>query len=160
MSARQLPQIDYLAVRAATRQLVKLCGGGNRAAAITRVGQQELSRYGNPHDDKTVFMPADVVADLEAECGEPVLTKTLAELSGHVLVPVPHATNNLEATLVRRVSDMLAEVSDVSGGVSRALDDGEISVSEARLLHREILEAMGALAALDKELDAATKGKG
>ena len=75
---RQLPGDAYEKLKALTRRLVKIAGGVEHAAKLTRVGKSELSDYGNPNSPK--FMPADIIADLESEVGEGILTAGLARL--------------------------------------------------------------------------------
>ncbi len=78
---------EYSRLKQATRHLVKACGGLEAAAAITRVGHSELSRYYDPREK--LHIPADIVADLERDCGRPILTQTLANLIGFELVQMP-----------------------------------------------------------------------
>lgn len=59
------------------RQLIAACDGLAKAAQNCRVGTSSLSRFcksGSGH-----FMPADVMADLEQYCGEPIYSRALAE---------------------------------------------------------------------------------
>ncbi|MUZ65313.1 hypothetical protein [Agrobacterium vitis] len=51
----------------------------------TRVGTAQLSKYGAPVDVN--YMPVDIVADLEAVIGYPLISEFLAGLAGYVLVP-------------------------------------------------------------------------
>lgn len=78
---------EYSRLKQATRHLVKACGGLEAAAAITRVGHSELSRYYDPREK--LHIPADIIADLERDCGRPILTQTLANLIGFELVQMP-----------------------------------------------------------------------
>lgn len=59
------------------RMLIDACGGGLAAAAVCRVGNSQLSDYCQPHGEG--FMPADVIADLEAYCGQPLYSRAIAE---------------------------------------------------------------------------------
>lgn len=59
------------------RRLIDACGGGVVAAKICRVGNSQLSDYCQPHGEG--FMPADVIADLETFCGEPIYSQALFE---------------------------------------------------------------------------------
>jgi hypothetical protein len=58
------------------RQLIDACGGLDEAVRECRVGKSALSDYQNPHI--TAFMPADVIADLEAYCGQAIYSGAIA----------------------------------------------------------------------------------
>lgn len=146
--ARFLPAKDYALEKAATRQLVRLAGGVAQAATFTRVDPARLSRYGSPHDPQ--FVPIDVVADLEAEAGDPIVTRALADLSGCLLVAKPKAdaARGMAATLGRTAK----ETGEALAALGSALaDDGVITAAEAKAsgLRREIAEAQAMLAQLD-----------
>lgn len=144
MSARQLPQSDYLQLRGAMRQLVKNAGGSVQAAEITRVAQQRLNEYGLPNAQ--LFAPIDVVADLEAECG-PIVTAALARLSNCLLVPLPEACR-AGSVLGRLTGEAMKEVSEVFIGMADVVKDGVITGNEAAQLAREIDEAIAKLLTL------------
>lgn len=59
------------------RNLIEACGGLEEAATACRVRKSSLSLYQCPQDAAT--MPADVMADLEAYCGEPIYSREIAE---------------------------------------------------------------------------------
>ena len=141
-AARYLPARDYAAIRERTGALVEAAGGCVAAAHDTRVGAPWLSRYGNPHE--SAFAPVDVIADLEARSGEPVVTRKLAELAGYVLVPV--ATAGGARDLMRHLSVISKEGGDAVSGLAAALADGKVDDAEAERVGRELGEAIAALA--------------
>lgn len=149
-AARQLPARDYLALKAVTRDLTDKAGGVTRAGQISRVGAPLLSRYGSPQE--STFAPIDVIADLEAEVGDPVVTRELASLSGFDLVARPAPGASLPLT--ERFVKMLKENGDVEQAISRAIAAGEITAAEKNRLRIEIKEAMAQLSSLMAELDA------
>lgn len=57
--------------------LIAACGGLEEAATACRVGKSALSDYQNAC--LTAFMPADVIADLEAYCGDAIYSRALME---------------------------------------------------------------------------------
>lgn len=59
------------------RRLIEACGGLEEAATACRVKKSQLSAYQNPHEPST--MPADVMHDLEAYCGENLYSREIAE---------------------------------------------------------------------------------
>ncbi|MFC3693388.1 phage regulatory CII family protein [Chenggangzhangella methanolivorans] len=139
--ARQLPERDYLALKAETRALVKRCGGQEAAAASTRVSHQALSRYG-ALEDAPNFAPIDVVADLEAEIGEPVVSRALAGLLGFTLVKVEAGA---QLTPAQRFARVMKETHEVNAAFADALSDGAIDEAERRAITREARDAIGEL---------------
>ncbi len=154
--ARQLPANDYAGLKAATRQLVSAAGGGNEAAKVTRVSQQVLSGYGSlgaEHAER--FAPLDVIADLEAECGQAIVTRKLAELSHCLLVQLP--TGCSHAAVTERSGRSAHEFGEVMAGVFGALaNDGRITADEAQPILNDIRELMLELAGLAEAVKAAT----
>lgn len=63
------------------RQLIDACGSLDEAARECRVGKSTLSDYQNVAE--TATMPADVMADLEAYCGEPIYSSAIADCRPH-----------------------------------------------------------------------------
>lgn len=81
---RPLSQSEYGGLKQASKRLIKACGGLEASSMITRVGHSELARYYAP--EEKLFIPIDVVADLEAIAGNPVVTQALAHMQGYTLV--------------------------------------------------------------------------
>jgi hypothetical protein len=151
---RQLPDRDYQALKAATRQLVNAAGGTVAAAAVTRGDHQSMSRYGSAHPDNADrFMPIDVLADLESECEQPVMTRELARLSGHLLVPVPLVARTGSALGVI-TAKALKETSEVFVALADGMGDGKLNAAEAAKIGREIDEALARLAGLKLQVNA------
>lgn len=141
----------YRGLKSATRELLDGFGPQKVPAALVRVGQTELSDYANANRlDR--FAPIDVVADLESKLG-PVVTRQLAELTGHVLVALPTVAGG-DARLMRVTAAALKEVSDVFGKLSEFLADGTLSAVEGAQLDREIDEAIVKLLQLRAQVDA------
>jgi|TARA_A100001391_G_scaffold44812_4_gene26324 hypothetical protein len=157
--ARHLPKRDYDALKAAFRALVQLVGGTRAAERITRVSHQQIDRYGSTHTDFVdVFAPMDVVADLEAECGQQVVTRKLAEMADHVLIPLPAVTGSsaridvITARTVQSFGQMLTEL-----GEARA--DGQIDAEEARKLDPQFSELITKLVKMRREVAQMAEGE-
>ena len=128
MTARFLPANDYAALKASTRDLVRRCGGATAASRTTRVAQQVLSRYGDTSEENADrFAGIDVVADLEAECGEPIITRELALLAGYDLAP----RGERRGCAVSAAAKMVSANGEAIGAILEALADGSISPEEA-----------------------------
>lgn len=152
MNARQLPRRDYLRLKASTRDLISAAGGPTRGAELTRSSQSRLSEAMAPHCEDR-FLCIDQVADLEAEVGQPVMTRTLAALAGFHLVPIREVRCPQQGFL-----DLLSRLLDKGGDVATALAmsiaDGVITPDEAKLLRQSIATAQTVLAELAFTLDA------
>ncbi|UYN98382.1 MAG: hypothetical protein KIT02_10430 [Devosia sp.] len=158
MTGRQLPANDYAAIKAATRKLISHAGGPVAAAAVTRGGHQNIGRYGSAQpDDGERFMPADVIADLESECGQPVLTRALAKLGGHLLVPEPDVVKSGTA-LGSITAKALKETSDVFVALAEGLGDGRLCAADAARIEAEVEEAIIKLLALRFQVRAEVEG--
>lgn len=137
MTPRQLPAVDYASLKTATRGLIKAIGTETDAATVTRVAQQHLSRYvSTASDNAEMFAPVDIVADLEAECGQPIVTRKLAEFSGHELVPLPeilrdgNGLDQVSGAAVKETGEFLA-------ALGTALADGKLGEKEMAAVSSE-----------------------
>lgn len=127
---RTHPRAVYLRLKAATRRLVETAGGLMLAAEVTRVGKTKLSDYGNQNLDE-IFAAADVIADLEAAAGAPLVTRELARIAGHALIALPGASG--DEGWIARLGGVSKETGAVIGRLAEALgDDGMVSAAEIR----------------------------
>jgi hypothetical protein len=137
-----------------TEKLIAKCGGLTEAsAACAEVARPysvtQLSRC------QTVgsgcYLPLDIIAGLERYCGEPVISRALAERS---TIEVSGA----------RLADMACvfaeEASDVQRHLRQALADDRLSPREIKEGHRQIAEARAALDRTEAALAAADKAAG
>ena len=151
--ARALRAVDYIALKTSARRLVKAAGGVESAAQATRVGHAQLGRYGDQKSQEN--MAVDVVADLESDVGAPIVTRALATLSGHLLIPIPPAVGDAE--WIGHLGALGKEFGEAMSKLSEAFrNGGTITAEESREmeLRREVNEAMEALAKIAKALEA------
>lgn len=146
--SRLLPARRYKALKTRFRQLVDEMGGAEQAAARTRVGATALYNYGNLNTPDH-FPPIDVILDLEADCGVPVVTRDMAAQAGYRL-----AENRAVETafvdagkLAAALSCVGRESSEVFALAARHMSDGKISPAEAIDMIRAADEGLAALAA-------------
>lgn len=134
--ARFHPAATYKRLKAASRRLVHECGTEEEASAVTRVSRSKIGHYGNINMAET-FMPLDVVIDLESSVGNPILTREMARLQGHVLIELPHVMD--ESEWHRSIGKLARGAGAVIAGISEALaDDGDVSAEE--IIELEILK--------------------
>lgn len=134
---RALAQHDYLRLKTATRALIGAVGGIDGAAASSRVGRSEMSRYQDPHA-LGVQMPVDVVADLEAACGVPFVTRALAARAEHALIPL--LVPGEPAALSRHLSAVAKEFAELVAAATAAQADGVLDRHEIDDIEREAVE--------------------
>lgn len=147
------------AVKRATRALVVAVGGQEACAGFARVHRhQSYSSYGNVACEAD-WMPADVIADLEAVTvgtpGYPVLTRELARQAGFALVPLPAVRcepvswNEHLARVAKETGDVVSQLArDCAVLVTR---NGDTAAAQLRL-RGEVAEAQQRLAELDAAL--------
>ena len=128
---RLLPRSDYLRIKAAIRALIDAAGGGLAAAGLgLRVGKSNLSDYGSIHRLE-IFMPADVIADLEASVEEPIVTRALARLQGYELYKLPESKAGED--WVGMLGESAKDTGNVIARLGAALsDDGKVTAHEVR----------------------------
>ena len=118
----------------AARRLVAACGGLMEAAAACRVGKTQLADYQSV--EGVGFMPADVMADLEAYCGSPIYSRMLVEAR-------PAGPETFD--LAREACDAAEAGGRLQHAARRASDDGAISERERRELVDIYAEALDQL---------------
>lgn len=139
----------YHSLKAAVRDLVTAAGGGVRAAKISRADAPMLSRYGSVHDER--FAPIDVIADLEQEVGDPIVTRMLADLAGYELVPKAEAQAHGE-DFIQHVADVATTMGAAVGGLAQAQADGRVTPEEAAALVSKFVAAGTQIAETTKDL--------
>lgn len=131
---RQLPRRDYMGLKAAFRELVEKVGGVQRAGTLTRVDKSRISLYQSV--DHEQYPPIDVVADLEAECGDYPVTRFLASLAHMDLIGRPRGRP--VDSLVKGIRAVSREAADAVSAMAQAAGDGDFSVEEAEEVLAEI----------------------
>lgn len=121
-------------VKAAQRDLIKLAGGIDRAAEISSVSPSHIGRMNNPRD--TDLMPLSVVFALESECGVPVVTQAMAELSGRRLSD-PEAEQKANVNVLTSYSNVLQRAAALMSSGAAAMADAFVSPAEAHTMDRD-----------------------
>ena len=150
---RQLSGQSYRRLKSATDALFSTFGGQESAALFTRVGQQSLSRYAclsKEAEDR--FAPCDIIADIEVKLGTPVVTATLADLSGHMVIkrPGPMLQSGNSA---RDLGNLAKESGEAVSTYATAIADGKVSVAEAKKIRAELLDNIAISATLVEQMD-------
>lgn len=141
-----LDQMDprALLLKRGLRLLAKACGGNEAAAAIVDRSGETVRRWGDPELPETI--PLHLAVLLEAECGKPILTRIMAELSGHGLSPLGGAPDG--GCLVSAHAEAMMASAELTQTVVAAKRDGVITPNENAAITRDGLKAQEAIGKL------------
>lgn len=114
--------------------------GIEAACELTGKSKATLGRYYSDNDEHADrFMPVDVVARLEAAAGYPHVTSALAELRGITLSWNQENRDPRKGNVNSDVVALSQRFAMLMGEYHVAIDDGVISINEAKRLLRETL---------------------
>ncbi|MFG1414027.1 hypothetical protein V5G24_23280 [Xanthobacter sp. VTT E-85241] len=134
--ARPLNEQWFHRIKAATRDLVKICGGVVRAGEVANRSKTEVSRWQSAGDSDVIDLAAALA--LEADCGVPVVTTVMAEVNGRRLTDEVAAQS--AASLLDRHSEVLRRSAETCVLVAQALADHTVTPAEAELIDRSLAE--------------------
>ena len=135
-----------------TETLVKEVGL-EAACEITGKSKATLGRYyslDDEHSDR--FMPVDAVVALEAAASYPHVTAALAELRG-VTISAETTRRNSEGGINADVITLSQRFAMLMAEYNQSIEDGVISVNEAKRLLRETLELQKVLVEMKLHLE-------
>jgi hypothetical protein len=145
-----------------TERLIKDVGYA-AACELTGRSKATLGRYfseAEEHGDR--FMPVDAVAALEAAARFPHVTAALAELNGGQISRAGDRRNARDGTREEGVNAHVIALSQrfaiLMAEYHRSIEDGVISVNEARRLLEETLELQRVLVEMKLRLEARSEG--
>lgn len=131
------------------RLLIAACHGLDEAAAACRVSKSKLSDYQNPHS--ALFMPADVMADLERYCGRAVYSGALFDRVA--------ALTDVAADLEAVTCDFAEAGSELQRLTRRAMADRRLTPNEFDQLAKAEAQATEALERVRSARQAAEGGR-
>lgn len=129
--SRPISDAWFHRVKAATRDLVKACGGVERAGSVAMVSKSEVSRWQSAADADVISLPA--VLALEADCGLSLITSVMADLNGQHL---ERGEAGGVAEIASQQADVMRHAAELMAQGAAALADGKVSPAEAALLDR------------------------
>lgn len=136
-----------------TEALVKDVGI-ETACTLTGKSKATLGRYysdSEEHADR--FMPVDAVAQLEAEASYPHVTSALAELHGATLNKDGSMKNSEGGGLNSDVIALSHRFAMLMSEYQQSIEDGIITVNEAKRLLRETVELQKVLIEMKLHLE-------
>jgi hypothetical protein len=145
--ARQFGGSTYLAIKAAFRDLVHACGGPKMAAAKTRGCQSRISEAMAAHEIER-FPAIDQIADMEAECGIPIVTRHLADMAGFRLEPISVAGTAGKKPMAI-AARMAADLGELQVAIVEAESDGTYDAVERATLRGRLNQLRESINTLD-----------
>lgn len=136
-----------------TEALVKDIGL-ERACDISGKSKATLGRYysdSDEHSDR--FMPVDTVAELEAAAAYPYVTAALAELRGVTLSLEERRKNDTSGGVNADVVALSQRFAMLMAEYNQSIEDGVISLNEAKRLLRETTQIQEVLLSMKLHLE-------
>lgn len=155
MTERAISEAWFHRIKAATRDLVKACGGIERAGEIAHAGKSTVSRWQHAGEEDIIPLPA--VLALEADCDRPYVTRIMADLNGRGLTD-PEAVADVAGSLTTHHNEVMRQFADLTTSVVSATADGVVSPAEAEIVDRDAAAMERALADLRRKMAAKKAG--
>lgn len=130
-------------IKAAQRDLIKLCGGLDRSVEITSISRSHLGRMQNGADAE--IMPIAAVLALEADCGQALVTGVMAGINGRRLTD-PEEEKAISAGVMSTYADFTRESAELGVEMALGMADGDLSPSEITRADRKAARAQEKLA--------------
>ncbi|MFT6426688.1 MAG: transketolase N-terminal domain/subunit [Celeribacter sp.] len=130
--------------------------GLEAACALTGKSKATLGRYYSTSDEHADrFMPVDAVAQLEAASSYPHVTSALAELRGITISydKTKKNTPEKEGGVNHDVIALSQRFAMLMGEYTVSMEDGIITINEAKRLLRETLELQQVLVSMKMHLE-------
>jgi hypothetical protein len=139
----------FFRVKAANRMLIKHNGGIEACAEITSLSTSQVGRC---HSDKdTDLLPLSATLRLEAECGQPYVTRAMAELNGCQLID-PRERGADGRCLMRDNAEFQQRNSEMQAGLYAAAADNVVTPAEALRSLKDLQETKRKLADVETGL--------
>lgn len=122
-------------LKAAARQLIKLNGGIEACVPILSISKTEIGRWNVA--TSADLPPVEAVIRLEAECGEPIFTRAMAELHGCTLTN-PRDTPADGRCLMRDNAEFQQRNAEFMSGLASAMADRVVTPAEAMRSLRDL----------------------
>lgn len=134
----------------ATKQLIKNVGGLDEAAKLCRLGKSQLANTYDPNKP-AIYMPIDVVMDLEASVDMPCVTKCLADFKRLAFITVDsgHGGGRIEYDILQLTRSFSGLMEAYQEGLA---NDGMIDKMEAKGLLDEATDLQGSIIHLKERL--------
>ncbi|HEV7284714.1 MAG TPA: hypothetical protein VGN75_07635 [Kaistia sp.] len=154
--SNQISEASYQRIKSATRDLVKACGGVERAGTIVNMSTSEVSRWQSASALRSII-PLDAVLALEADCGLLLVTSVMASINGRRLAD-PDSGDVSAMQVMGRYAETVRTVSEMMAIAAVALADGTLTGSEIEMLIRSLGDMQRATGLFQRDLSEAKGG--
>ena len=127
----------FFRMKAAQRELIRVCGGIEAAAAIGLVSAPQMGRLNNVGAED--LMSARVKARLEGHAGDPIVSRVEIEALGWSVVTLEIRVVQADDPHVAHAR-VLVEAADVARAYAEGCRDGRFSPADAAATERELAE--------------------
>jgi hypothetical protein len=141
--SRPISDAWFYRIKSATRDLVKMCGGIERAGEIAMLSKTVMGRCQSAGDPDIISICAALA--LEAECGVAMVTTAMADLQGRRVIEASEDPAHAGRIFARNAEVMRA-ASELMAVGATAASDGKVTPAEAEQMDR-------AAAALDQTIE-------
>jgi hypothetical protein len=145
-----MPSAWFYRIKAAQRDLIKRCGGIERAGEIAHMSKTQMGRFNS--DSGADLMSLPVVLMLEADCGCPLVTEAMAELQGRRDRRADGGESAGNADVQMRHADVIVRMGEMVSAAAMAFADGRLTPAEAALMDRAAASVDRAVADLRQAL--------
>lgn len=139
----------HYALKGATSDLVDRCGGQKRAGDLIGVTQQQISKLALREGDGMLSIRQKLV--LEADCGEPVMTKVEADLLGYRLERIaPRSPETVAGSPFTANAQVMIEAAEVARAFALSVQDGVYSGTDAVVCGKLLSDLRHAIEAFER----------
>lgn len=156
MSQASIPDGWAFRIKAATRDLVKVCGQLDRASEIACVSTSTMSRWQGAGSPEVITIAAALA--LEAECGMPLVTEAMAALHSRALTD-SDAQRSSKGTVISHFAAAIAAFGAFTKVGGDAIADSNLTATEIEMMRRALAEIRPVVEQLDCALAAARSPK-
>ncbi|MBP2560824.1 hypothetical protein J2857_003593 [Neorhizobium galegae] len=118
----------FYQLKAANRLLIKKNGGIEAAAELTSLSKSQIGRCNN--DGDTELLPIPAILRLEAECGDPCVTRVMAGLHGRKITD-PESSGPDGSCLMRENAELQRLNAEYGRNAAIALSDLNVTRAES-----------------------------
>jgi hypothetical protein len=129
---------DFYQIKGGFRDLFERCGKLARSGRLVGLSTAMMGKVNDRED--AAFLSIDATLKLERDCGQPIVTRIMAELLGYRLERIEPAPVEAEGCPLSAHAAVMQEVGDVCRAFAQGQADGRYSRADAISVSRELAE--------------------
>lgn len=142
MTRARMDEPSRLLIKSSARRAIAVMGGLKVAAVEVGLSDTQLSRLQSPHEPDLPLLETAIL--LDRACGEPLIIAAARE----AIAPAPPAPLNAQDA-----GALAAQSGACVQSLISALDDGRVSVAEARVIQAQLATLKRTLAQAKRKID-------